>query len=157
VPLLELRLDAEPVQHPTQEGRLDPDAEQADPAAGLQPDLVERRGQYIARHVPRAFEALRPRHRGLAARRERLYAEPQLLHRRPRQRPAHLGDQPDHAPVLARLVQGAKSRPQLAPAAGAQPCDRIVGISSDRHFGQVELEQQRWPAAWYRSHMFTMT
>ena len=51
VTLLELGLDAELVEDAAQECRFGRDAEQSQPAAGLQPDLVERRGEDVRGHV----------------------------------------------------------------------------------------------------------
>ena len=99
----------------------------ARPPAGLQPDLAEGRGQRVRGEVcPGPVEALGPRHGRLAAAGERLDPEPELLHRGPGQHAADLADQPDHPRVLARLVQRPQRRPELSPAPGAQPVERVV-------------------------------
>ena len=80
---------------------------------------------------------------GLPLRGEGGDAEPQLLHGGPGQRTADLGDQADHPRVVTRLVQRPQGRPQLPPAAVAQPVQWVVLLRADRDLGQVELEQQR--------------
>ena len=71
VPLVELRLDPEPIERAAHERGLDTDAEHADIPAGLEPHLVERRRQHIPGHRPgRLVERLGPRQCRLAARRE---------------------------------------------------------------------------------------
>ncbi len=145
VTLLDLRFDAQAVERAAHERRLDAHPEQAEPPAGLQPDLVEGARQHVRGHVAGLLaEALRPGDGRLAARRERLHAQAQLLHGGPRQRPAHLGDQPRDPSIGRGLVQRAQGWTQLVTAAGAPPRQRIVRVRCGGRLGQVEFEQQRW-------------
>ncbi len=154
VPLLELRLNAEPVQRAAYEGRLDTDAEQPHPPAGLQPQFAETRRQDVRRHVPSPdfTEALRPRQRRLATRGERLYAATQLLHRCPRPHSTDLGDQPNDMPILGRLVQCPQGGTQQPATAGAQSSKRVVRIWGNQWFSQVEFKQCLRPSAGKGSH-----
>ena len=93
-------------KRPAEEGRLDPDPQGADGAGRLQPDLAEGGGQDVGGQILAALtEALGPGHGRLAARRERLHAQPQLLAEGPRQ-PTDPGDQPDHPAVRRRPRAG---------------------------------------------------
>ena len=104
----------------------------ADGAGRLQPDLVERGREHVRGEVVAgAVEALGPGDGGLAAGRERLHAEAQLLGQRPVQ-PTDLRHQTDDATIVRGLVQGTKRRPQLAPPAGLQPGDRVVQVGEGR-------------------------
>ena len=142
VPLLELRLDPQPVECAPDEGRFYPHAEQAHSAAGLQPDLVEAGREHVARHATGFFaEALRPGQRGLAARGECSDAQAEFLHGRPRQRGADLRDQADDMTIGRGLVQRTQGGTQLVMSAGAKSCDGVVHPRRDRKFGQVKFEQ----------------
>ena len=150
VPLVELRLDAQPVERAAHEGGLDADAEHAQVPAGLEPDLVERGREHVAGHrAGPLVERLGPRQGRLAAGREGEHGQPQLLHRRPGQRAADLGDQPDDASVVGGLVQGPQGRAEPVTAAGAQPGQRVVRPVAHGQVREVELEEDPSPNAWH--------
>ncbi len=145
VSLLELRLDAQPVERAPDEGRLDSDPEQAQPAARLQPDLVEAGREHVPGHPAGVLaETVRPGQRGLATRGEGADPEAQFLHDRPRQARTHLRDQAENVTVRGRLVQRAQRGPKLMTAARAESSERVVHAGLDRKLGEVELEQHKW-------------
>ena len=155
--MLELRLDAQMVERAADEGRLHADAEQAEAPAGLQPDLVEPCGQHVRSHVAGALaEALRPGERRLATCGERAHTQAQLLHGRPRQRSADLGDQPDDVTVSGGVVQGTQDGTELMAATGAQPGKRVVRVHYGGKLGEVHLQQQGRSVARQSRHALTL-
>ena len=149
VALLELRLDAELVERAAQERRLDARRRACRARRRAAARSRRRRWPGRRRRCRRAVaEALGPGDGRLAARRERPHAAPQLLHRRPGQGTADLGDQPDDARVVRRprAARAAVGRSWRATRRAAGPSGSSVPVV-DRDIGQVELEQQGRSAA----------
>ena len=69
------------------------------------------------------------------------HPQAQLLHDRPWQLPADLGDEADDAVLLRGLMQRPEDGTQLRTPAHAQAGDRVVGVARDRGLGQVQLEE----------------